>query len=88
MRGSSLRAHAADAAGLRSLWSFEAISAQRQAGQTAQSAPVVVETQLAPCLRPGEVVILDNLNVHESPRAAKTLAEHGAWDGRSNVIPL
>ena len=38
-----------------------------------------VETQLAPCLRPGEVVLLDNLNVHKSPRAAKTLAECGAW---------
>jgi transposase len=38
-----------------------------------------VATQLAPCLRPGDVVILDNLNVHKSPRAAQALAERGAW---------
>lgn len=38
-----------------------------------------VETQLAPCLSPGDVVILDNLNVHKSPRAASALTERGAW---------
>jgi transposase len=38
-----------------------------------------VATQLAPCLRPGDVVILDNLNVHKSPRAAQFPAERGAW---------
>ncbi len=38
-----------------------------------------VETQLAPHLRRGEIVILDNLNVHKSPRAAGTLAAYGAW---------
>ena len=38
-----------------------------------------VRTQLAPRLRQGDVVILDNLNVHKSPRAAKALAEQGAW---------
>lgn len=38
-----------------------------------------VETQLAPCLRPGDLVILDNLNVHKSPRAARALAARGAW---------
>ena len=38
-----------------------------------------VKTQLAPQLRPGDVVILDNLNVHKSPRAAAALAECGAW---------
>lgn len=38
-----------------------------------------VRTQLAPCLRRGDVVILDNLNVHKSPRAAKALDERGAW---------
>ncbi len=36
-------------------------------------------TQLAPALRRGDVVILDNLNVHRSPRAAEALAERGAW---------
>lgn len=38
-----------------------------------------VRTQLAPSLAPGDVVILDNLNVHKSPRAAKAIAERGAW---------
>jgi len=38
-----------------------------------------VETQLAPILQPGEVVILDNLNVHKSPRASEALATRGAW---------
>ena len=38
-----------------------------------------VATQLAPILKPGDVVILDNLNVHKSPRAATALAERGAW---------
>ena len=38
-----------------------------------------VETQLAPHLWRGDTVILDNLNVHKSPRAAKTLAARGAW---------
>ena len=38
-----------------------------------------VHTQLAPLLSPADVVILDNLNVHKSPRAAQALAERGAW---------
>jgi len=38
-----------------------------------------VRTQLAPTLTRGDVVILDNLNVHRSPRAAKALEERGAW---------
>lgn len=38
-----------------------------------------VRTQLAPTLKPGDVVICDNLNVHKSPRAAKAIAERGAW---------
>lgn len=38
-----------------------------------------VETQLAPTLEPGEVVILDNLSVHKSPRAAQLLKDRGAW---------
>jgi transposase len=36
-------------------------------------------TQLAPSLTRGDVVILDNLSVHKSPRAAQALAERGAW---------
>ncbi len=38
-----------------------------------------VATQLAPTLRPGDVVIWDNLNVHKSPRAAQTIKARGAW---------
>ena len=38
-----------------------------------------VETQLAPRLRKGDLVILDNLKVHESPRAADILRDIGAW---------
>lgn len=38
-----------------------------------------VRTQLVPVLRRGDVVILDNLNVHKSPRAAEALAGIGAW---------
>jgi transposase len=38
-----------------------------------------VETQLAPTLHPGDVVILDNLSAHDSARARACLAERGAW---------
>lgn len=38
-----------------------------------------VETQLAPTLSKGDVVILDNLAVHKSARAAECLKERGAW---------
>lgn len=38
-----------------------------------------VETQLAPALRAGDVVILDNLSSHKSPNAVRTLREIGAW---------
>ena len=38
-----------------------------------------VRTQLAPSLEAGDVVVLDNLNVHKSPRAAQAVAERGAW---------
>jgi len=38
-----------------------------------------VETQLAPTLRAGDVVILDNLSSHKNPSAARTLHEIGAW---------
>lgn len=40
---------------------------------------VYIETQLSPLLRKRDVVILDNLNVHKSPRAAASLAARGAW---------
>lgn len=38
-----------------------------------------VETQLAPALAPGTVVILDNLSTHRSPRAAEALRTRGCW---------
>jgi transposase len=38
-----------------------------------------VQTQLAPTLYPGDVVILDNLAVHKSEKAAQALRERGAW---------
>jgi hypothetical protein len=37
-----------------------------------------IETQLAPTLRQGDVVILDNLAVHKSERAAQCLKQQGA----------
>jgi hypothetical protein len=40
---------------------------------------VWVEQELAPALQPGDVVILDNLSVHKSARAAQALAARGAW---------
>lgn len=40
---------------------------------------VYIETQLAPTLRPGDVVILDNLSSHKSERAQTILKERGAW---------
>jgi len=38
-----------------------------------------IETQLAPTLDKGDIVILDNLAVHKSARAAQCLKERGAW---------
>lgn len=38
-----------------------------------------VATQLAPILKPGDVVVWDNLNVHKSPRAADAIQARGAW---------
>jgi transposase len=39
---------------------------------------IYIETQLAPTLRQGDVVILDNLAVHKSEKAA-CLKRQGAW---------
>ncbi len=38
-----------------------------------------VETQLAPALEPGTVVILDNLSTHRNARAARALSGQGCW---------
>jgi transposase len=40
---------------------------------------VYVETQLAPTLNNGDVVILDNLAAHKSPVAEKAIRDKGAW---------
>ena len=40
---------------------------------------IYVETQLAPTLAPGDVVILDNLPSHKSDKAAALLKARGAW---------
>jgi transposase len=38
-----------------------------------------VETQLAPTLSPGDVVILDNVGFHKSERAEELVKARGAW---------
>lgn len=38
-----------------------------------------VATQLAPSLKPGDVVILDNLAAHKSQIAEKAIRDRGAW---------
>ena len=38
-----------------------------------------IETQLAPTLKPGDVVILDNLSSHKSPNAGQVLKNVGPW---------
>jgi len=38
-----------------------------------------IETQLAPTLQKGDVVILDNLAAHKSASAVQCLRERGAW---------
>ena len=38
-----------------------------------------VTTQLAPTLSQGDVVIMDNLSSHKSPKAAKEINAKGAW---------
>jgi transposase len=38
-----------------------------------------LETQLAPTLQPGDVIILDNLSSHKGPKAAQVLKDIGCW---------
>ena len=40
---------------------------------------IYIETQLAPTLAPGDVVILDNLSVHKSVKAEAAVRARGAW---------
>ena len=46
---------------------------------TKQILEIYVETQLAPTLDPGDVVILDNLPSHKSEKAKNMLRQRGAW---------
>src|ERR671916_2452139 len=46
---------------------------------TRQIFETYVETQLAPTLSHGDVVILDNLPAHKSEKAAQCLKQKGAW---------
>jgi transposase len=46
---------------------------------TRQIFETYVETQLAPTLSQGDVVILDNLPAHKSEKAAQCLKQKGAW---------
>ena len=38
-----------------------------------------IQTQLAPTLSPGDVVIADNLSAHKSAAAEKAIRDRGAW---------
>lgn len=38
-----------------------------------------IETQLAPTLNKGDIVILDNLSFHKGAKAAEALKARGAW---------
>jgi len=48
---------------------------------------VYVETQLAPSLKPGDVVILDNLPAHKSPKAEQALGRPCLFQ-QSHVVPF
>jgi len=38
-----------------------------------------IETQLAPTLKPGDVVIMDNLSSHKGPKVEDAIRARGAW---------
>ena len=40
---------------------------------------IYIETQLAPTLQPGDVVIADNLSSHKSTRAQEVVKSQGCW---------
>ena len=46
-----------------------------------------VETQLAPTLRKGDVILLDNLSSHKRPKAAQAMRDVGAWFCCSGKTP-
>jgi len=44
-----------------------------------ESFDLYIETQLAPILKSGDIVVLDNLAAHKSAKAQQILQEKGAW---------
>ena len=52
---------------------------QRLAGHDAAPFEVYIETQLAPTLSTGDVVVLDNVAFHKSQRAEDLIRARGAW---------
>ena len=90
LRGRSKRGERLHAAAPFGHWGTQTfIAALRSDGLTApwvlngpmnrEAFDIYVETQLAPTLHQGDVVILDNLAAHKSERAAKALKARGAW---------
>jgi hypothetical protein len=90
LRGRSLKGHRLPAAAPFGHWMTQTFVAGLRCHEL--SAPWVldgplnrrafetyVETQLAPTLSPGDVVILDNLSAHKSAKAAELLRQRGAW---------
>ena len=90
LRGRSKRGERLHAAAPFGHWGTQTfIAALRSDGLTApwvlngpmnrEAFDIYVETQLAPTLHQGDVVILDNLAAHKSERATKVLKARGAW---------
>ena len=90
LRGRSKRGERLHAAAPFGHWGTQTfIAALRSDGLTApwvlngpmnrEAFDIYVETQLAPTLYQGDVVILDNLAAHKSEPAAKALKARGAW---------
>jgi len=85
LKGKRLKAHAA-----AGKWETSSFIAGLRCGEL--SAPFVVkgavdgdafvtyvQTQLVPTLKPDDVVICDNLNVHKNSRAIEAIEAKGAW---------
>lgn len=90
LRGRSLRGKRLHAAAPFGHWGTQTfIAGLRHDGLTAPwvldgpmnrtAFDIYIETQLAPTLSKGEVVMLDNLAVHKSAKAASLLKDCGAW---------
>lgn len=89
-RGRSLRGHRLKATAPFGHWKTQTfVAGLRCYGLTApwiidgamnrKSFEAYVETQLAPTLSKGDVVIMDNLSSHKSVRAEQSINQRGAW---------